>query len=119
MHRAQQTADLVPFVDCHDILGAAASSFDLARQHLADATIAIVLAGGRGERLQPLTLDRAKPAVPFGAGSRIIDFTLANCVRSGIPRVHLLAQYQSASLSRYVDAAWSGQPQRGDRGIGA
>ena len=69
-------------------------------------TSAIILAGGRGERLQPLTRERAKPAVPFAGIYRIIDFTLANCVSSGIERIHLLTQYQSASLEAHVDRGW-------------
>ena len=57
-------------------------------------TVAMVLAGGQGERLSPLTLHRAKPAVPFGGNYRIIDFTLSNCLNSGIRRVHVLTQYK-------------------------
>ena len=73
---------------------------------LASDSIAIVLAGGRGERLRPLTIVRAKPAVPFGGSQRIIDFTIANCLRSGVPRIHLLTQYQSASIETHVRRAW-------------
>ena len=66
-----------------------------------------VLAGGRGERLLPLTRDRAKPAVTFGGHYRIIDFTLSNCVNSGIRRVYILTQYKSISLARHIGIGWS------------
>jgi len=70
-------------------------------------TVAVVLAGGQGERLYPLTRDRAKPAVPFGGIYRVIDFTLSNCVNSGIRRIHVLTQYKSYSLDRHIKQAWS------------
>jgi len=73
---------------------------------LARGTVAVVLAGGQGERLYPLTRDRAKPAVPFGGSYRIIDFTLSNCINSGIRRVHVLTQYKSYSLDRHIKLAW-------------
>jgi len=60
-----------------------------------DKTITIILAGGVGSRLHPLTADRAKPAVPFGGNYRIIDFTLTNCLHSGLRRVLVLTQYKS------------------------
>ncbi|HEX9144152.1 MAG TPA: sugar phosphate nucleotidyltransferase, partial [Candidatus Binatia bacterium] len=69
--------------------------------------IVVLLAGGQGERLWPLTRDRAKPAVPFGAVYRIIDVTLSNCVNSGLRRVFVLTQYKALSLSRHVRAGWS------------
>jgi len=69
--------------------------------------LAMVLAGGRGERLYPLTRDRAKPAVPFGAVYRIIDFTLSNCIHSEIRRVYALTQYKSTSLHRHIQFGWS------------
>ena len=69
--------------------------------------LAMVLAGGRGERLYPLTRDRAKPAVPFGAIYRIIDFTLSNCVNSDIRRIYALTQYKSTSLHRHIQFGWS------------
>src|SRR5262249_33488330 len=62
--------------------------------------------GGRGECLRPLTLGRAEPAVPFGGSHCIIDFTIANCVRSGVPRIHLLLQYQSVSIETHVRREW-------------
>jgi glucose-1-phosphate adenylyltransferase len=69
--------------------------------------LAMVLAGGRGERLYPLTRDRAKPAVPFGAIYRIIDFTLSNCVNSDVRRIYALTQYKSTSLHRHIQFGWS------------
>ena len=68
--------------------------------------LAIVLAGGRGSRLGPLTQHRAKPAVAFGGRYRIIDFTLANCICSGVRQVAVLAQYQSQSLLRHLNQNW-------------
>lgn len=72
-----------------------------------DATITIVLAGGAGSRLYPLTADRAKPAVPFGGKYRIIDFCLANCLHSGMRRVLVLTQYKSHSLQKHLRDGWS------------
>jgi glucose-1-phosphate adenylyltransferase len=69
--------------------------------------LAMVLAGGRGERLYPLTRDRAKPAVPFGAIYRIIDFTLSNCLNSDIRRIYALTQYKSISLHRHIQLGWN------------
>ncbi len=64
--------------------------------------ITFILAGGKGERLMPLTKDRAKPAVPFGGIYRIIDFTLSNCINSGLRQIHVLIQYKSISLSQRI-----------------
>ena len=72
-----------------------------------DQTLTIVLAGGAGSRLHPLTQDRAKPAVPFGGKYRIIDFTLANCLHSGLRRVLVLTQYKSLSLQKHLRDGWS------------
>ncbi|MBI4352781.1 MAG: glucose-1-phosphate adenylyltransferase [Candidatus Omnitrophica bacterium] len=69
--------------------------------------LTFVMAGGKGERLYPLTKDRAKPAVPFGGIYRIIDFTLSNCVNSGIRRIHVLVQYKSMSLARHIRMGWN------------
>ncbi len=66
----------------------------------------MVLAGGKGERLQPLTEHRAKPAVPFGGKYRIIDFTLSNCLNSGLRKVAVLIQYKSHSLDRHIRIGW-------------
>ena len=73
----------------------------------ARSTVALVLAGGRGERLRQLTDWRAKPAVPFGGKFRIIDFTLSNCVNSGIRRIGICTQYKAQSLIRHVQRGWS------------
>ncbi len=70
-------------------------------------TFALILAGGRGSRLGPLTDWRAKPAVPFGGKFRIIDFTLSNCVNSGIRRIGVATQYKSHSLIRHIQRAWN------------
>src|SRR5210317_1074175 len=69
--------------------------------------LALILAGGKGERLYPLTRDRTKPAVPFGAIYRIIDFTLSNCINSGLRKIYLLSQYKSLSLSRHIQLGWN------------
>ncbi len=66
----------------------------------------MILAGGKGERLYPLTRDRAKPAVPFAGRYRIIDFALSNCINSGLTRIVLLTQYKSISLDRHLRLAW-------------
>ncbi len=66
----------------------------------------IILAGGKGERLYPLTKDRSKPAVPFGGLYRIIDFTLSNCVNCGMKRIYVLSQYKSHSLNRHIQRGW-------------
>src|ERR1022692_3599269 len=70
-------------------------------------TYAMVLAGGRGSRLGPLTDWRAKPAVPFGGKFRIIDFSLSNCVNSGVRRIGICTQYKAQSLIRHVQRGWS------------
>lgn len=72
-----------------------------------DKTLTIILAGGVGSRLAPLTEHRAKPAVPFGGKYRIIDFTLANCLHSGLRRVLVLTQYKSHSLQKHLRDGWS------------
>jgi len=71
-------------------------------QQLTRGTLALVLAGGQGERLYPLTRDRSKPAVPFGSAYRIIDFTLSNCLNSGLRMICVLIQYKSDSLERHL-----------------
>lgn len=72
-----------------------------------DDTLAIILAGGEGARLQPLTSSRTKPSVPFGGKYRIIDFTLSNCLHSGLRRVLVLTQYKSHSLQKHLRNGWS------------
>ena len=74
---------------------------------LVDDALVIVLAGGAGERLYPLTRDRAKPAVFFGGPYRIIDFVLSNCINSGLRRVFIATQYKSLSLNRHIRMGWS------------
>src|SRR5262245_23715947 len=69
--------------------------------------LTLVLAGGKGTRLDPLTRDRAKPAVPFGGLYRIIDFTLSNCINSGLRRALVLTQYKARSLDRHLAAGWN------------
>jgi glucose-1-phosphate adenylyltransferase len=70
------------------------------------SVLAVILAGGKGERLEPLTRDRAKPAVPFGGVYRIIDFTMSNCLNSGLRRMLMLTQYKAMSLDRHINVAW-------------
>ena len=72
-----------------------------------DDVVVMVLAGGVGERLYPLTKERAKPAVYFGGPYRIIDFTLSNCINSGLRRIFIALQYKSLSLSRHIRMGWS------------
>lgn len=69
--------------------------------------LTVLLAGGAGERLHPLTRNRAKPAVPFGGIYRIVDFTLSNCINSDCRRVQVLVQYKSLSLARHIRFAWN------------
>ena len=76
-------------------------------QEIQEHTITIVLAGGHGSRLRPLTEERAKPAVPFGGKYRIIDFTLSNCLHSGLRRILVLTQYKSQSLQEHLRDGWS------------
>ncbi len=76
------------------------------RARLCRRAYAMVLAGGRGERLGALTDRRAKPAVPFAGNQRIIDFTLSNCVNSGVRRIGVLTQYKAQSLIRHVEHGW-------------
>ncbi len=76
-------------------------------QSIVEQTLAMVLAGGVGERLYPLTKVKAKPAVPFGGIYRIIDFTLSNCLHSGIRRIFVLTQHKSLPLDRHLWLGWS------------
>ena len=68
--------------------------------------LTVILAGGKGTRLEPLSRDRAKPAVPFGGAYRIIDFTLSNCINSGLRRVRVITQFKSHSLDRHIRRGW-------------
>ncbi|MGH3446791.1 MAG: glucose-1-phosphate adenylyltransferase [Nocardioidaceae bacterium] len=75
--------------------------------------LAIVLAGGEGKRLLPLTVDRAKPAVPFGGSYRLIDFALSNLVNAGFLQICVLTQYKSHSLDRHISVTWPMSPMLG------
>lgn len=75
-------------------------------------TLTLVLAGGQGGRLKPLTDRRAKPAVAFGGSYRIIDFTLSNCIHSGLRRIYVLTQFQALSLEEHIRFAWNFLPRR-------
>ncbi|MEQ9410450.1 MAG: glucose-1-phosphate adenylyltransferase [Fuerstiella sp.] len=68
--------------------------------------LSVILAGGRGSRLEPLTCDRSKPAVPFGGSFRIIDFALSNCINSGLRKILVVTQYKAASLERHIERGW-------------
>ena len=68
--------------------------------------LSLILAGGKGSRLEPLTRDRTKPAVPFGGAYRIIDFALSNCINSGLRKVLVLTQYKAVSLDRHINLGW-------------
>lgn len=70
-------------------------------------TLAVIMAGGRGTRLGPLTAHQSKPAIPFGGKYRIIDFTLSNCINSGVYRICVLTQYRAHSLIRHIERGWS------------
>ena len=70
-------------------------------------TLGVLLAGGAGERLYPLTRDRAKPAVTFGGIYRIIDVTLSNCLNSDLRKVFILTQYKALSLNRHIREGWN------------
>ncbi len=70
-------------------------------------TLCILMAGGKGERLYPLTKARAKPSVRYGGIYRIVDFTLSNCLNSDIRRIYVLTQYRSVSLDRHIRLGWS------------
>ncbi|MCU0659137.1 MAG: sugar phosphate nucleotidyltransferase, partial [Polyangiaceae bacterium] len=72
--------------------------------------LVMILAGGEGRRLGPLTIDRAKPAVPFGGRYRIIDIVLSNFVNSGLHRIKVLTQYKSASMEEHIARAWHLSP---------
>ena len=74
---------------------------------LTSGTLAVVMAGGRGERLKALTQHRCKPATPFGGKFRIIDFVLSNCVNSGIRQIAVLTQYKAQSLIQHIQRGWS------------
>src|SRR5580704_3512454 len=70
-------------------------------------TLAFIMAGGKGTRLEPLTADRSKPAVPFGGKYRIIDFVLSNFINSNIFSIYVLTQFKSQSLTEHIETTWS------------
>ncbi len=80
--------------------------FENDRHSQMNNTLAVVLAGGKGSRLEPLTRDRAKPAVPFGGSYRIVDFSLSNCINSGMRKILVLTQYKAMSLDRHINLGW-------------
>lgn len=80
---------------------------DTTQSTLLRNTLTLILAGGQGERLYPLTKDRSKPSVPFAGSFRIIDFTLSNCINSGLRHIFVLSQYKSQSLNRHIREGWS------------
>jgi glucose-1-phosphate adenylyltransferase len=85
-------------------------ALDMAPHHIANLsrdTLAVVLAGGRGRRLGPLTRHRSKPALPFGGKFRIIDFALSNCINSGLRRIAIVTQYMAQSLLRHAQEGWN------------
>jgi len=79
----------------------------LSIRKLVRGTLTLILAGGQGQRLYPLTRDRSKPAVPFGSAYRIIDFTLSNCINSGLRQIYVLTQYKSFSLDQHLQRGWN------------
>src|SRR6202142_367246 len=74
---------------------------------LTSGALAVIMAGGRGERLKDLTKHRCKPATPFGGKFRIIDFVLSNCINSGIRQIAVLTQYKAQSLIQHIQHGWS------------
>src|SRR6516162_9633756 len=100
---AQEAQEKPPFV-YGDVKRAPSG---MTMSELARDALALILAGGRGSRLGPLTDWRAKPAVPFGGKFRIIDFSLSNCVNSGVRRIGICTQYKAQSLIRHVQRGWS------------
>src|ERR1700761_2558745 len=90
--------------------GQAARTKDRTLGYDPSRVLVMVLAGGEGRRLGPLTADRAKPAVPFGGRYRIIDMVLSNFVNSGLARIKVLTQYKSASLEEHISRAWHLSP---------
>ena len=80
----------------------------------AQKVFGIVLAGGEGKRLMPLTVDRAKPAVPFGGQYRLIDFAISNLINSGLRQLVVLTQYKSHSLDRHISKTWRMSPLLGN-----
>ena len=95
--------------EAQELVGASAG-----RGRLMPDVFGIVLAGGEGKRLAPLTADRAKPAVPFGGNYRLIDFALSNLVNAGYRQIVVLTQYKSHSLDRHISTTWRLSPLLGN-----
>ena len=100
-HPTKQPADIAFLAACAIIV----KTLDYKALEMKDV-LAVILAGGKGLRLEPLTRDRAKPAVPFGGAYRIIDFTLSNCLNSGVRKNLVLTQYKAMSLDRHINLGW-------------
>ncbi len=100
--RMEPRVNTCPTELCTDKLHRASPALDICAD-----TVALVLAGGRGARLHPLTDTRCKPAAPFGGSFRIIDFALSNCINSGIRRVGVLSQYEQHSLLQHLNDSWN------------
>jgi glucose-1-phosphate adenylyltransferase len=88
------------------VRNAAGAEGEAALNELASKVLTLIMAGGKGSRLEPLTTERAKPAVPFGGIYRIIDFALSNCINSDLRRMLILTQYKSGSLDRHINQGW-------------
>lgn len=87
----------------------------LSSHSIADNTLVLILAGGRGSRLHEMTDRRSKPAVYFGGNWRIIDFTLSNCLNSNLLKIGVITQYEAHSLLRHLQHAWSFLPRDRDQ----
>jgi len=93
----------------------AAATFGTCGAPSSEKILGIVLAGGEGSRLRPLTTNHAKPALPVGGGARLVDFVLSNLVNSGIDSIYLLAQHKPESLIRYIHSNWRLRPDGSER----
>ena len=82
-------------------------------------TLAIIMGGGAGTRLFPLTKDRAKPAVPLGGKYRLVDIPISNCLNSGLRKIYILTQYKALSLNRHIREGWRGVVANGRRASAA
>jgi glucose-1-phosphate adenylyltransferase len=86
-------------------------TFDSYPEQIVIDVLTVILAGGKGTRLEPLTRDRAKPAVPFGGLYRIVDFCLSNCINSNLRHIYVVTQYKARSLDRHIAAGWGFLPR--------
>lgn len=82
------------------------TSVELSHESRAQTVLGIILGGGAGSRLYPLTKTRAKPAVPLGANYRLIDIPVSNCINSGVNKIYCMTQFNSASLNRHLASAY-------------